>query len=207
MTTTRTIKVLLDDYAPDTSITASIDGSEVFSGALDPSDPKFTFTVPLRFHGQKNLEIFVNKGIMSTVGTVGNYCLHANPVFTEAEFDAYCDPSVSRADKIDLLKSKANPPIPEDLIAEILDPSTDLERLDEILRASNVTGAVTTGAEGFSSINAQDLTFSDVKIDGVLQPESHDWGHYVYENSTFTAKINIRPGYDKNTSQYVNEGI
>lgn len=204
MATTRTIRVLLDEYSPNADITAKIDGVEVFSGVLDPADPMFTFEVPMDFQGHKSLSIKVNKGIVSTIGVVGNYTLLPNPVFTPEEQAVIYDPNSSRADRKAIYVSKANPAIPSDKLSLFDDPDTPLSTLDAILIAANVTGAVTSGPSQFIIVNGTDKVFSDVEIDGVPQPStgagSEDWAYMIYEGSTLTAKIGILRGLETASS-------
>jgi hypothetical protein len=207
----RTIQVLLDDQAPDTTITAKIDGTTVYSGPIDSDVNMFTFEVPINFNGQKDLAITVNTGLVRTIGARGNYTGMPNPVFTEEEQDIMYTPDTefTREDllniKLPIFKNRANPPLTAEQLIILEDETSTLEEQDTVVKASNTAGSVTTGPTGFVMVNGLNNTFSSVEIDGVPQPNppepgSDDWVHMVYEGSTLTAKINIVLGIEEDTS-------
>lgn len=205
----RTIQVLLDDFAPNTDITAKIDGTTVYSGPIDSDTPMFTFQVPIEFQGKKSLSMKVNSGIATTQRVTANYTLLPNPVFSEEEKAIMYDPGSTVSEKLPIVIARANPSLTPDQQAVLEDESATPEEIDVVLRATHTTGAVTTGPTGYNNANGPGDVFSSVEIDGIPQPlppepGSEDWAHIVYEGSVMTADINILFGIEFDTSLDLN---
>ena len=211
----RTIQVLLESEAPDTSVTAKINGVTVYSGPINVDVNMFTFEVPIEFPGQKDLLITVDAGIIRVLGVRGNYAVFPNPVFTAEELKIVMAPDSNYTHqdlldiKLPIYERRANPKLTPGQLSILKDEASTVEELDAVLLASNTTGVVSTGPTGFIIVNGLDEALSNVEIDGVpqLMPEDPAYGYWVYlvyEGSTLTAKINILRGIETATSLDLN---
>lgn len=221
----RTVKFYGLGFNPEpVSITVTVDGTQVFSGAIPTIDQAvpnvnaarsgytfeelLSFEVPMDFDGTKPVSLTVNNGAMIFADEQANYTLLPNPVFTPEQFQVLIDPNRTRQQSLDIIVPLANPPFTSaqiDLLTNI--SKEEYKTLRPMLQEHNVLTLVTSGVNGYRpTLNAFEGTIEDNRLNVVINgvPENPEraptydgtWNWTLYAGDVMTYDLQISRGGD-----------
>lgn len=209
----RTIQFLGLAYgSTPATLTATADGSAVFSGSLTtldqpvPALPNLELTnttgllfgleLDTAFSGNVAVSCQVTNGVVIFAQTQCNYVAIANPIYTPEQISILADNSADRAEKIAIYKSvEAVPPLSAEDTAIIDNPDTPWTVISTIRNAHNLAAQINGGAGAWQLMNPDPrLT---VLINGVPQEvsptpaEDGFWWYTVSSGSTLSFTLQV----------------
>jgi hypothetical protein len=198
-------------------ISVTLDGNVVFSGTVTTQDnlpwamPDLdlinqevvlcSFTVPMETAGEVPMVCTVNNGTVIFGTITANYSTIPNPVFTTEDLAILnsTDPSVTLADKVAVVASRAVPAFTTEELALLnsVDPSVAAEQA-ALLASHGVSLKVSSGATGFVSTVSTDSR-NDVVINGVPTTPDHGdlpgtWWWTINSGSNLAYNLEITAG-------------
>ena len=182
---TRTVQILGFAYGSSpASVTATVNGVEVFDGTVPTDDQPvpslpdleltplqqvlFTFEIDRNFSGTVPMTCTVNNGTVVFGSILANYSTMINPVFSQEQLDILEDPTSTVEQKIAVYSAVANPPFSAEDLAILENPSTPPEEKELLLAAHGCSYEVNSGPDTFVSIDNTDPR-NTVIINGVVQ--------------------------------------
>jgi hypothetical protein len=212
------------EFTPCT-ITATVDGNVVFSGAIPtlessdigrlPTDQQvlFSFNIPLVTTGNVytlpvSLAVTGDDVFLEQINA--NFCKIPNPVYTSEQLAILDTPDTieNQAAKVDVYTAVANPPLSQadiDFLSTNVFPATET-----ILAANNLLAYISSGENGYLPTNAGSLepkprsnvVITNAVYNAPLEPYPAGEGTWGYEleistgqTATMTFDLNIQPGY------------
>jgi len=182
----RTIQFLGQGYAPAGTdpiiITATLDGNVVYTGTIptvytsdisrDPASQQVLFTceLPIEFSGTVPMSIDLDNPVGVSVlfeQINSNYMTTYNPAYTESEIAVLENPASTTAEKVAIYTAKAKPQLSAADIV-ILETGTVEER-SAVRDAHNLQRFISSGTDGFVSVNDAADPRSNVVINGTAQ--------------------------------------
>lgn len=181
--TNRTIQFFGKGYAPGgdspITLTATANGNVLYNGTI-PTDYTdnydyspgaqvvlFTVDVPVELSGTVPMTVALDNPVGVSVffeQIEANYAPIYNPIYTQADIDILTNPASTQAEKLVIWEPKAVPPLSPAEI-DILTVGTVEERL-AVLGAHNLTVVISSGPDGFISVNGNADPRSNVVING-----------------------------------------
>ena len=210
----RTVQLLGQGYGSNPAqITVTANGNPVFSGPVNtvdqpvPALPNMdtnlnnilcNFEIDQSFTGQIPMTCAVSSGTVIFSLILANYVPIPNPVYTQAQLDVIADPSAPEADKVAIYTQVANPPLSQADIDALLDPAVTPKQKSEILIAHNCQTPISSGANGYGSIDNISDARSSVFIDGIEQIPDHGelpgtWWWKISLGSTLAYQLDVAP--------------
>ena len=210
----RTIQILGQGYgATPAQITVTANGNTVFSGTVSAVDQPLpalpnldinlseilcTFEIDQAFTGQIPMTCAVSSGTVIFAQVFANYVKIPNPVYTQVQLDVISDPSAPEADKVAIYTQVANPPLSQADIDALLDPAVTPNQKNQILIAHNCQTTISSGANGYGSIDNDSDARSSVFIDGIAQIPDHGelpgtWWWKISLGSTLAYQLDVAP--------------
>lgn len=198
------------------TVTASIDGVEIFNGpvtTLDQPIPNlpdanlsfqlqnvklFKFDTDTSFSGPIALSFTVNSGTVIFAGVTASYVAIANPVYTAEQIETLKNPSTALSQKVSIWTSVATPAFTTEELEILNNPSTPSATVDQILVDHNCQLAVSSGASTVGLMSNVDPV-TQVEIDSVPQTPDRTgglngmWSWVVPAESTLACNVNILP--------------
>jgi hypothetical protein len=194
------------------TLTATADGSAVFSGSLTtldqpvPTLPNLDLTdttgllfgleLDTAFSGNVAVSCQVTNGVVIFAQTQCNYVAIANPIYTPAQVSTLVSRTNNRAEKVAIYKSvEAVPPLSAEDTAVLDNPASTWEQINTILEAHNLTSAVNGGAGAWRVMDPDPRV--SVLIDGVPQDatptptEDGIWWWEVSSGSTLSFTLQV----------------
>jgi len=209
----RTIQILGQGYGTDPAqITVTLNGNTVFSGTIATVDQPLpalpmllpatldevlcTFEIDLAFAGQIPMTCTVNSGTTIFAGILANYVAIPNPAYTPAQIATVNNPDTTQADRVAIFTQVANPPLSQTDIDTLLDPAATQEQKNAILVAHNCKTIVSSGVNGYESMNSDART--SVTINGIAQTSDHTelpgtWWWTIGTGSTLSYQLGVSP--------------
>lgn len=208
----RILRFFGQGYGPSpASITVTKNGTTVYSGTIPTVDQPlpvlpdpalinaqpalFDIEVDVEFWGQFPMTCTVTNGTVLFTNVQGNYMNYPNPIYTAEQFAVLNDPDSTRAQRLQIWSTGANPPFSAEDISLIENPATTPEEVTDIIKLHNCDTYVSGGENKFGSINPLDCR-KNVTIDGVPQPpdsgsEKGTWWRFISNGSTMAYDLEI----------------
>jgi hypothetical protein len=212
--TIRTVKIQGLAYGTvPAEITVTANGNTVFSGAVSTIDQPLptlpdlslsgttvtlcTFEIDQTFVGQIPMTCEVTQGTVLFAQILANYSAIANPVYTPEQLAALKNPATTAQERVAIFTPLASPPLSQVDIDTLLDPNVSLATYNEILAAHNLSPTISSGADGYASIDDTDPR-SNVQINGVSQTPDHTdlpgaWWWPISSGSTLGYNLDVDP--------------
>jgi hypothetical protein len=209
----RTVQILGQGYgANPAEITVTANGNTVFSGTVATLDQPLpalpnleidlnsvlcTFEIDTAFVGEIPMTYAVSTGTVTFSTVYANYVAILNPVYTPAQIATLENPDTTQAERVAIYTQVAVPPLSQADIDVLLDPASTPEQKNAILVAHNCTLYISSGANGYGSIDNTDPR-SSVVIDGTVQTPDHGelpgtWWWTINTGSTMTYQLEVDP--------------
>jgi len=211
--TMRTIQILGQGYGSSPAqITVTSNGTTVFSGAVNTVDQPLpvlpnlavdlsnilcTFEIDQAFTGQIPMTCAVSSGTVIFAQIYANYVAILNPVYTPEQITILTSPTTTQAERVTIYTQVANPPLSQTDIDTLLDPAATQEQKNAIIAAHNCTTEISSGVDGFGSIDNTDAR-SSVAINGIAQTPDHGelpgtWWWAINAGSTLSYQLDVDP--------------
>jgi hypothetical protein len=201
------------------TVTVTANGNIVYQGAINTVDQPlplpsyspqqfatlFTLQIPLDFVGSFPMAITCESGLgMLLLDSEANYNLIPNPIYTPEQFAVVSGSNKSTAG-VDIFESLANPPLSQQDIDVLSNPSSTENECDAILAQHGLSIWVSSGADNYNSDFYNGDSRTTVALDGypVSPPTprpsgySGDWTWITPVDSTLTFVFNVEyPGVE-----------
>lgn len=191
------------------TIVATLNGVEVFSGAVPTVEPQyvdrdpaaqvelFTATIDSATTGTVPMTVEVTAGDGVYAGKIlANYAKITNPVYSPAQLAILTDSATSPQDRVAIFETVAVPPFTaeEVTLLESTDPA-DLAAAIALTESHNVSVLVNGGVDAFSPTSTVDSR-ANVEIDGEptevpARPPYGTYGWFVNNGSTLAYDLVI----------------
>jgi hypothetical protein len=209
----RTVQILGQGYgANPAQITVTANGNTVFSGTVSAVDQPLpalpnldinlseilcTFEIDQAFTGQIPMTCAVSSGTVIFAQIYANYVAILNPVYTPEQITILTSPTTTQAERVTIYTQVANPPLSQTDIDTLLDPAATQEQKNAIIAAHNCTTEISSGVDGFGSIDNTDAR-SSVAINGIAQTPDHGelpgtWWWAINAGSTLSYQLDVDP--------------
>jgi hypothetical protein len=209
----RTVQFLGQGYGVSAAeITVTASGNTIFSGAVNTVDQPLpqlpnlgielptvlcTFEVDMSFSGKIPMTCVVSAGTLIFADIYANYSRIPNPVYTAEQIAILEDPSTTQATRVSIYTQVAVPPLSQPEIDILLDTGAAASEKAAILQAHNCTVIISSGADGYVSIDDTDAR-SNVSIDGIAQtPDRGElpgtWWWKINTGSTLAYQLDVDP--------------
>ena len=211
--TMRTVQILGQGYGSSPAqITVTTNGTTVFSGAVNTVDQPLpvlpnlavnlsnilcTFEIDQSFVGQIPMTCTVSTGSVIFALINANYVSIPNPVYTPAQSATLANPDTTQAERVAIYTQVANPPLSQQDIDTLLDPSSTPQQVNTIRVAHNCMPYISSGASGYGGIDNTDSR-SSVTINGIAQtPDRGElpgtWWWTVGTGSSLAYQLDVDP--------------
>jgi hypothetical protein len=212
--TIRTIQVFGQAYGPgQAEITVTANGNTVFSGTVPtlnqpvPELPNlaltdsmavlFTIETDTNFTGQIPMTHEVLSDTVIFAQILANYVSIPNPVYTPQQLEILYNPDTTLSSRVAIYTQVANPPFSQQDIDTLLDPAVPPEEKTVIITTHNCTTSVSSGPDGYRSIDTTDAR-SNVTINGVAQSPNHGdlsgtWWWVIPTGSVLAYDLTVDP--------------
>jgi hypothetical protein len=209
--TTRTLQFYGQGYGTTpATITATLDGVTIYTGAVPTIDAPYTYdypdqpllfeggSIPADFSGTIPMTVEVTNGVVIFIWIYANYCPVQNPVFTTEQWAIVSSTTLPWADKLTVYEAVATPPFTTEEIAilESTDPAT-FPAKNQILVDHNASNYLLTADNWGDTFPGDNRT--NVTIDGIPQSapdprppgKDGDWPWVVSAGSVLAYDFNI----------------
>ena len=209
----RTVQIRGQGYGSSPAqITVTANGNTVFSGTIATVDQPLsvlpnlainldeilcTFEIDLAFTGQIPMTCAVSTGTVIFAEIYANYVGIPNPVYTPAQSATLANPDTTQAERVAIYTQVANPPLSQQDIDTLLDPSSTPQQINTIRVAHNCMPYISSGASGYGGIDNTDSR-SSVTINGIAQtPDRGElpgtWWWTVGTGSSLAYQLDVDP--------------
>ena len=217
--TNRTVKLLGYGFgATPAEITVTLDGTTVYSGAVDTVDqpvPELpnldlmpdqielcSFELPNSFSGQKAMTCEVNSGTVIFSEIYATYARITNPVFSNADLDVIFSDTATNQQKYDVIAPHAVPSFTTEEESQIVSLGLNDSTVQPVLATHGVSVIISSGSSNFGDIYLQGDERSNISIDGIAKNPVHS-GEYtgtfwwvIPEGSTLAYDLNVTAGLE-----------
>lgn len=209
----RTIQIHGKSFgATPNMVVATLDGSQVFNGAVttvnepvwslpnlalvNQQDLLFTFDVDTDLTGEIPMTVTVSDGTVIFGEILTNYVSMYNPVYTAEQITELANPSTTPAQRNAIYETVANPPLSTEELTTLADPGVAQSVKNTILRQHGCSMMVSSGPSGFQVLDYADPR-SNPSINGVAQNPTRDqsgtWWWAISAGSSLSYDLLIPP--------------